>query len=120
MKTRTFEEVWRDIEKLQGTVVETLVKHVKSDIIRVTDKGILRRSEITEQERLVAKSAFRRTWERLQLEGNCPVSASWKHVSGVLALLPEIEYSLKPGTIWLSENKHKFGELVERKAAWLK
>jgi hypothetical protein len=112
MRTRTFEEVWHDLEKLKGRTVFTLVHKVKSEIIDVNKSGIKRRSEIHNQEKTVDRSAFERVWKQLMENGYCKVEDGWKIACACIALLPEIEYSLKPGTIWLSDNRHEFGKLV--------
>jgi hypothetical protein len=114
MKTRTFEEVWCDLERLKGKTVYTLVHHVRSDIIDVDSSGMMRRSERWKQVRHVDRSAFQRTWEKLSIHGCRRLSDAWKFVCACIALLPEVQYSLKPVTIWLSENRHEFGELVEK------
>ena len=66
MKTRTFDEIWRDLEKLKGKTVFTLVYRVRSDIIEVNSSGMLRRSERWKQVRHVDRSAFQRTWKNFQ------------------------------------------------------
>jgi hypothetical protein len=114
MKTRTSDEVWCDLEKLKGTTVSTLVNHVQSEIIDVNESGIKRRAETHNKEKTVDKSAFKRVWADLIINGNCKLSERWKFACACIALLPEVEYSLKPGTIWLSENRHDFGKLVEK------
>jgi hypothetical protein len=111
---RTFEEVWHDLEGLRGKTVFTLIHNVRNDIIEVDSTGIIRRSERWGQVKHVDKSAFQRTWEKLIKDGYCRLSDSWKFVCACIALLTEVEYSLNPGTIWLSENKHDFGKLVEK------
>jgi hypothetical protein len=114
MKTRTFNEVWCDLEKLKGQTVLTLVHHVRSEIIDVNKSGIKRRSEIHNKEKTVDKSAFKRVWEDLMINGKCELSERWKFACACIALLPEVEYSLNPAKIWLSENRHEFGKLVEK------
>jgi len=111
---RTFEEVWLDLEKLKGKTVFTLVHHVKSKVIDVDSRGMLRRSERWNQVKHIDRSAFKRAWEKLAIDGYCRLSDTWKFVCACLALLPEVEYSLKPGTIWLSKNRHDFGKPVEK------
>jgi hypothetical protein len=115
MKKRTFDEVWSDLEKLKGKPVFTLVQHIKSDILDVNSTGIKRRSERWGQVRHVDRSAFKRVWERITKDGYRRLSGSWKFACACIALLPEVEYSLKPGTIWLSKNIHEFGKPVEKK-----
>jgi hypothetical protein len=115
MKTRSFEEIWQDTQKLKGTPVYSLDKHLKSDVIDVDATGLIRRSEKTRRLTLLPRSAFERTWEKLTRDRCCGISESWKQVCHFIALLPEVEYSLKPGKIWIVENKHKFGELVAKK-----
>ena len=114
MKIRSFEEVWLDLERLKGKTVDTLVNHVKSDIIDIDSSGMLRRSEIYNEEKTVERSAFERVWKDLTEKGYCKIGSRWSIACACIALLPEIEYSVSSRTIRLTENKHEFGILVEK------
>ena len=76
-----FEEVWKLLPRLENEVVTTAAhrKRYKYRIVKVSNKGVLRRSldaataepGVNTSERLVGKAHFRRCWERLTSVGVC-------------------------------------------------
>jgi hypothetical protein len=64
----------------------------------------------------VTKGAFETVWRKLLKDREfVPVEDGGYHFAcACIALLPEVEYSLNPETIWLSNNRHDFGKLVEK------
>ena len=115
MQTRTFEEVWQDIKKLEGTCVYTLCNHTKNHIKKVNEKELIRYSNGGRgSSKPVNKSVFERAWNDLNEKGCCKIGDSWAIACACLALLPEIEYSKNTRTIYLSENRHEFKVLVEK------
>lgn len=122
MSYRSFEEVWQDIRRLEGKDVCTLCRHYKSHILTVNEEGVKRLAEESRDKEYkpVAKSKFERVWRDLVA---CRQVVPSKKSEGIaftcacIAHLPEVEYSLNPVTIWLSENRHDFCKQVERKAS---
>jgi hypothetical protein len=112
---RTFEEVWLDIKRLEGTDINTLCMHNKNHIKKVTDKVLVRYADKGKGSCTpVERSAFERVWRDLTEKGYCKISDRWKIACACIARLPEVEYSVNSRTIWLTENKHDFGKLVEK------
>lgn len=118
MKTRTFNEVWQEIKKLEDKDIFTLRYHYKNHIMKVNETGLITNPEKSRYPHThpVDKGAFETVWRTLLTKRYfVPAEDGGYHlVCACLALLPEVEYSLKPETIWLSENKHEFRKLVEK------
>ena len=113
---RSFDEIWHDLQQLKGKTVFTLVYRVRNEIVDFDSRGMLRLMVRRNSIKRVDKSAFKRVWEKLVESGYCQIEDGLKIVCACIAHLPEIEYSLNPGIIWLSENRHDFCKQVEREA----
>jgi hypothetical protein len=118
MKTRTFNEIWQDIYRLQDIEVFTLRHHNKNHIMKVDETGLITSPDRSRYPHThpITKGAFETVWRKLLAKRDfMPVEDGGYHlVCACMALLPEVEYSLNPVTISLTENKHDFGTLVEK------
>ena len=96
-----FEEVWKLLPRLENEAVTIAAhrKRYKYQIVKVSDKGVLRRSldpaaeepEAGATGRLVGKTHFRRVWERLASVGVCGMDGPHnRFVAACLIKLPEL------------------------------
>jgi len=115
---RTFEEIWQNIKKLQGKDVYTLSHKNKNHIVEVNETELIINPDRSRypHTHLITKGAFETVWRKLLAKGDfVPIEdGGYNLVCACIALLPEVQYSLKPVTIWLSENRHDFKKLVEK------
>jgi hypothetical protein len=116
MKTRIFEDIWRDIKKLQNKDVFTLRRHQKNHIVGVDETGLRTIRGKSDFPYPITKGAFETVWRKLITNDRyIPVEDGGYHIiCACIALISEVEYSLKPVTIWLSEKRHEFGKLSEK------
>ena len=108
--------VWNKIHSLSCQTVYTLDQHVKNEILDFGANGMRRHSERKKKPSFVPRQKFEAVWEKLKKDGKCQRNkrVAPSIVYACLAHLECIEYSLKPETLWLSENRHPFGEVKER------
>lgn len=121
-----FEAAWKTVKEIarRDGHVTTLSRSIRNSVIEAGENIIRLQSELTRKERTILKDEFRQFWEILRKKGSLNFTKDVTDpklvrlgsvVVSLLAMLPNVEHSLKPRTLYMTEkDTHAPGTLKMR------
>jgi hypothetical protein len=107
---RTF---WADLAGLSGATLRTLGRGNAFDIIRIDDRGAVVRPHKSMTDRVIARSSFEGALEAICARGSLDLKGvrafnemNPVYVAAMIAQLPYISFSAKPGIILRYSGRH--------------